>query len=206
MIITINTNISNTDLSNTKRLSTDSNSFSPEKDTQSNSACAESKSFLPEKKTTPQKNTRQHSDKEMEDMLSRMPLRARVIANNLTGDRDVAENICSCFKYFLAKHRENIPERHKVLTDETIERIVTTLTEDILIDRDGYTDRYFALVTGKKNDDRYEGVIDEFFETDFTSKGRQCDYSIVYFARETVLTNLMNHMGKDAWCMSELWR
>lgn len=194
------TDKSNTDGVNTKGLNTDDNSFSTKKDIQSNSPKGEqSNSFSSEKKTAASNQTKRHSEKEIEDMVSQIPLRARRIAYEMTGDTEKATRVYECIDYFLGKHKEHLKERHKVLKDETLRKIVFKFIEGIEIERDGYTDVYDGLASTSEFVGDYRDVIDEYFNTDFKEK---CDYSLVHFSSDTVLTNMMNHVCKEEWCES----
>lgn len=190
------TEITNRDL----HTDTTSNSFSTEKDIQSNSPeGGQSNSFSGEKKSAASNQTKRHSEKEMEDMVNQIPLRARRIAYEMTGDTDKATRVYECIDYFLGKHKENSRERHKVLKDETLRKIVFKFIEGIEIERDGYTDVYDGLASISEFVGDYQDVIDEYFNTDFKEK---CDYSLVHFSSDTVLTNMMNHVCKEEWCES----
>lgn len=189
-----NNDLSDTDLSNTP------NSFSTEKDLQSNSPKGEqSNSFSGEKKKAASNQTKRHSEKEMEDMVNQMPLRARRIAYEMTGDADKATRVYECIDYFLGEYKEHSKERHKVLKDETLRKIVFKFIEGIEIERDGYTDVYDGLSSISEFVGDYQDVIDEYFNTGFKEK---CDYSLVHFSSDTVLTNMMNHVCKEEWCES----
>lgn len=177
---------------------TTSNSFSTEKDLQSNSPKGEqSNSFSHQKKTSAQ--TKRHSEKEMEDMVNQIPLRARRIAYEMTSDTDKATRVYECIDYFLGEYKEHSKERHKVLKDETLRKIVFKFIEGIEIERDGYTDIYDGLASTSEFVGDYRDVIGEYFNTDFKE---QCDYSLVHFSSDTVLTNIMNHVCKEEWCES----
>ena len=176
------------------------NSFSKEKDLQSNSPKGEqSNSFSSEKKTAASNQTKRRSEKEMEDMVNQIPLRARQIAYEMTGDTDKATRVYECIDYFLGEYKEHSRERHKVLKDETLRKIVFKFIEGIEIERDGYTDAYDGLASTSEFVGDYRDVIDEYFNTDFKEK---CDYSLVHFSGDTVLTNMMNHVCKEEWCES----
>lgn len=194
-----NKTIYNSGLSNADSSIT-SNSFSTEKDLQSNSPKGEhSNSFSGEKKTATSNQTKRHSEKEMENMVNQIPLRARRIAYEMTNDTDKAARVYECIDYFLGKHKEYSKERHKVLKDETLRKIIFKFIEGIEIERDGYIDVYDGLASTSEFVGDYRDVIDEYFNTDFKEK---CDYSLVHFSSDTVLTNMMNHVCKEEWCES----
>lgn len=185
------------------------NSFSTEKDIQSNSPEGEqSNSFSGEKKTAILNQTKRHSEKEMEDMVNQIPLRARRIAYEMTGDKDKAKKVYECVEYFLNEYKAHIRQRHKVLKDETLRKIVFKFTDGIEIERDGYTDVYDGLASISECVGDYKDVIDEYFNTDFnyidekTREKKGVDYSLAHFTNDTVLTNMMNHVGKEDWCES----
>lgn len=185
------------------------NSFSTEKDIQSNSPEGEqSNSFSGEKKTAILNQTKRHSEKEMEDMVNQIPLRARRIAYEMTGDKDKAKKVYECVEYFLNEYKAHIRQRHKVLKDETLRKIVFKFTDGIEIERDGYTDVYDGLASISECVGDYKDVIDEYFNTDFnyidekTGEKKGVDYSLAHFTNDTVLTNMMNHVGKEDWCES----
>lgn len=176
------------------------NSFSNEKDIQSNSPEGEqSNSFSGEKKTAILNQTKRHSEKEMEDMVNQIPLRARYIAYEMTNDTEKATRVYECIDYFLREYREHSKERHKVLKYETLRKIVFKLIEGIEIERDGYTDVYDGLASTNEFVGDYRDVIDEYFNTDFKE---QCDYSLVHFSSDMILINMMNHVCKEEWCES----
>lgn len=192
----ISTDITNRDL----HTETTSNSFSKEKDLKSNSPKGEqSNSFSGEKKTAAPNQTKNHSEKEMEDMVNQIPLRASRIAYEMTGDTDKATRVYECIDYFLGEYKEHSKERHKVLKDETLRKIVFKFIEGVEIERDGYTDVYDGIASTSEFVGDYRDVIDEYFNTDFKEK---CDYSLVHFSSDTVLTNMMNHVCKEEWCES----
>lgn len=198
-----NNDLSNTDLSNTP------NSFSDEKEHQSNSLKGEQgNSFSGEKKVEPQKSNRRHSEKEMREMVEQMPFRARRIAYEMTGDSNKARKVYKCIGYFLGEYEECIGKRHKVLKDETLRKIVFKFINGIEIEREGYIDAYDGLCSTNEYVGDYRDVIDEYFSTDFnyidkeTKKRVKVDYSLAHFASDTVLTNIMNHVGKENWCDS----
>lgn len=128
-----------------------------------------------------------------------MPLRARRIAYEMTRDNDKATRVYECIDYFLGEYKEHSKERHKVLKDETLRKIIFKFIEGIEIERDGYTDSYDGLASISEFVGDYRDVIDEYFNTDFKEK---CDYSLVHFSSDTVLTNMMNHVYKEEWCES----
>lgn len=188
---------------------TTDNSLSDDKDPQSNSPKGEkSNSFSGGKKATTTSKRERHSEKEMGDMVNQMPLRAKKIAYEMTGNIDKANNVHDCVKYFLGKYKECTGKRHKVLKDETLRKIVFKFTDGIEIERDGYVDAYDGLASTSECVGDYRKVIDEYFNTDFkyfdkeTKKRIEVDYSLVHFSGDTVLTNMMNHVGKDEWCDS----
>lgn len=155
-------------------------------------------SFSVEKKLTGQDTRNDITEKELEEIVNLMPIRAMKIAYEKTQEENIAKNVYNCFRYFLAKHKEVIGTRHKVLSDETIDRVVGIITNGIDIKQAGYANVYEPLVTKYEDDNDYEIVIDEYFKTKF--KRKNCDYSIVHFASESILTNMMNHVGKENWC------
>lgn len=194
-----NKTIYNSGLSNTDSSIT-SNSFSTEKDLQSNSPKGEqSNSFSVEKKNGASNQTKRHSEKEMKDMVNQIPLRAKRIAYEMIGDTDKATRVYECIDYFLGEYKEHSKERHKALKDETLRKIVFKFIEGVEIERDGYTDVYDGLASTSEFVGDYRYVIDEYFNTDFKEK---CDYSLVHFSSDTVLTNMMNHVCKEEWCES----
>lgn len=205
-------NINNTDSETTNRdyiTETTDNSLSDDKDLQSNSPKGEqSNSFSSGKKATTTSKRKMHSEKEMEDMVNQMPLRAKKIAYEMIGNIDKANNVHDCVKYFLDKYKECTGKRHKVLKDETLTKIVFKFTDGIEIERDGYVDAYDGLASTSECVGDYRKVINEYFNTDFkyldkeTKKRIDVDYSLVHFSGDTVLTNMMNHVGKDEWCDS----
>ncbi len=180
-------------------LNTNSNSFSKEKDT-CNSPQGECNSFSGEKKDTRRpKQNKPLSEKELEQANCKMPYRASGIAYKLTESRDLSNNIFQFFEYFLDERKKHTGTWHIPLSNTTLAKVVATLIEDIKVDRGDYEDTYFSLVIDEPGNTDYEEVVDKYFKTKFKSKA---DYSIVHFTQENVLINIMNHCGKENWCMS----
>lgn len=180
-------------------LNTDCNSFSKEKDT-SNSPRGMCNSFSGEKKDTRRpKQNKPLSEKELEQANYKMPFRACEIAYRLTQNKDLANNTMQFFQYFLDERKKHTGTWHIPLSDTTLAKVVATLIEDIKVDRGDYEDTYFSLVINEPGNNDYEEVVDKYFKTKFKSK---VDYSIVHFTQENVLINIMNHCGKENWCMS----
>ncbi len=191
--IKYNSSLSNTDSSNID------NSFSKEK-VNSNSPQGMCNSFSREKKDTrTPKQKKPLSEKELEQANCKMPYRASGIAYNLTENRDLSNNVFKFFEYFLDERKKHTGNWHIPLSDTTLAKVVATLIEDIKVDRGDYEDTYFSLVIDEPGNNDYEEVVDQYFKTKFKSK---VDYSIVHFTQENVLINIMNHCGKENWCMS----
>ncbi len=178
---------------------TTDNSFSKEK-VNSNSPQGMCNSFSREKKDTRRpKQNKPLSEKELEQANDKMPYRASGIAYNLTGNRDLSNNVFKFFEYFLDERKKHTGKWHIPLSDTTLAKVVATLIEDIKVDRGDYEDTYFSLVIDELGNDDYKEVVDKYFKTKFKNK---VDYSIVHFTQENVLINIMNHCGKENWCMS----
>lgn len=191
-------NIDN-ELRTDSRLNTDNNSFSKEKE-HSNSLKGECNSFSAEKKRTRTHNYQKPlTEEELEGANYRMPFRAYEIANRLTQNMGLADNIKQFFQYFLEERKKNTGTWHIPLTDTALAKVVATLIEDIKVDRGDYEDTYYSLVIDTPGNDDYKEVVDKYFNTKFKSK---VDYSIIHFTQENVLINIMNHCGKENWCMS----
>ncbi len=194
------TGITNNDYSNKNYITdTTDNSFSKEKDL-SNSPQGMCNSFSREKKDThTPKQKKPLSEKELEQANYKMPFRACEIAYRLTQNKDLANNVMQFFQYFLDERKKHTGKWHIPLSDTTLAKVVATLIEDIKVDRGDYEDTYFSLVIDEPGNKDYKEVVDKYFKTKFKSK---VDYSIVHFAQENVLINIMNHCGKENWCMS----
>lgn len=179
------------------------NSFSNEKEKNCNSPDGENcNSDFPKREVQRGKKTlKDYSAEDFEKAESRLPIRARDIAYDWTNDKDLANNIYNFFKYFLEKRKNYTRHFHYPLTDNALRKVLIAVTESVSIGRqDGYTDTYRVLVTNEDED--WKTIVDEYFNTDFS---KSCDYSLVHFSSETILTNLMNHVGKHKWCESEAW-
>lgn len=179
------------------------NSFSNEKEKNCNSPDGENcNSDFPKREVQRGKKAlKDYSAEDFEKAESRLPIRARDIAYDWTNDKDLANNIYNFFKYFLEKRKNYTRHFHYPLTDNALRKVLIAVTESVSIGRqDGYTDTYRVLVTNEDED--WKTIVDEYFNTDFS---KSCDYSLVHFSSETILTNLMNHVGKHKWCESEAW-
>ena len=180
------------------------NSFSKEKEENRNSPDGEHRnSDFPEREVQrmAKKDLKDYSAEDFEEAESRLPVRAKDIIYDWTKDKDLADNIYDFFKYFLEERRNYTRYRHYPLTDNVLRKVLIAVTESVSIERkDGYIDTYRALVNNE--DDDWKIIVDEYFNTDFS---KECDYSLVHFSSETVLTNIMNHAGKYEWCESETW-
>ena len=80
--------------------------------------------------------------------------------------------------------------------------MVDNPTKETDIERDGYTDTYYAAISDMGDNTDYKMLVDEYFNTKFSAK---CDYSLVHFSSEKVLINIMNHTCKSSWCESKEW-
>lgn len=175
------------------------NSFSKEKDP-NNSPQGECNSFSREKKDTHSSRQKKPlSEKELEQANYKMPYRASGIAYKLTENRDLSNNIFQFFEYFLDERKKYTGTWHIPLSDTTLAKVVVALIEDIKVDRGDYEDTYFSLVIDELGNKDYKEVVDKYFKTKFKNK---VDYSIVHFTQENVLINIMNHCGRENWCMS----
>lgn len=192
----LNTNELSTDelninIQNTNELNTKSNSLNRE----------QCNSFLPkDKKAKEFKPISEYSQSDWEVAEERMISRAGKIAYDWTNDKTLKENTEAFFKYFLDKHGECTGEYHYPLTDKVLSRVVDNLTKETDIERDGYTDTYYAAISDMDDNTDYKMLVDEYFNTKFST---QCDYSLVHFSSEKVLINIMNHACKSSWCESK---
>lgn len=192
----LNTNELSTDelninIQNTNELNTKSNSLDRE----------QCNSFLPkDKKAKEFKPINEYSQSDWEVAEERMISRAGKIAYDWTNDKTLKENVEAFFKYFLDKHGEYTGEYHYPLTDKVLSRVVDNLTKETDIERDGYTDTYYAAISDMDDNTDYKMLVDEYFNTKFSAK---CDYSLVHFSSEKVLINIMNHTCKSSWCESK---
>lgn len=160
-------------------------------------------SFLPkDKKVKEFKPISEYSQSDWEVAEERMINRAGKIAYDWTNDKTLKENTEAFFKYFLDKHGECTGEYHYPLTDKVLSRVVDNLTKETDIERDGYTDTYYAAISDMDDNTDYKMLVDEYFNTKFST---QCDYSLVHFSSEKVLINIMNHACKSSWCESKEW-
>lgn len=160
-------------------------------------------SFLPkDKKVKEFKLVSEYSQSDWEVAEERMISRAGKMAYDWTNDKTLKENVKAFFKYFLDKHGECTGEYHYPLTDKVLSRVVDNLTKETEIERDGYTDTYYAAISDMDDNTDYKMLVDEYFNTKFSAK---CDYSLVHFSSENVLINIMNHACKSSWCESEEW-
>lgn len=192
---TLLTGITSNDYFNTnyRTLNTECNSLNRE----------QCNSFLPEdKKAKKFKPVSEYSQSDWEVAEEGMISRASKIAYDWTNDETLKENVKSFFEYFLGKHREYTGEYHYPLTDKVLSRVVDSLTKETEIERDGYTDNYYSTISNMKDNVDYKMLVDEYFNTKFST---QCDYSLVHFSSEKVLTNTMNHVCKSSWCESKEW-
>ena len=160
-------------------------------------------SFSGEKKSqTKEKHGKTYSKKELEQINNKMPYRAEMIANKITNNALLSRNVKDFVEYFLHERRKRIESPHMPMSDITLAKIVAVLTDGIKVDRGTYVDWYFPIVDDStKNSAYYEEVVDEYFNTKFKCK---TDYSLSHFTQENVLTNIMNHCGKENWCMSDV--
>lgn len=160
-------------------------------------------SFLPkDKKAKEFKPISEYTQSDWEVAEERMISRAGKIAYEWTNDETLKENTEAFFKYFLDKHGECTGEYHYPLTDKVLSRVVDNLTKETEIERDGYTDTYYATISDMDDNTDYKMLVDEYFNTKFSAK---CDYSLVHFSSENVLINIMNHACKGSWCESKEW-
>ena len=137
----------------------------------------------------------EYSQSDWEVAEERMISRAGKIAYDWTNDKTLKENVEAFFKYFLDKHGECTGEYHYPLTDKVLSRVVDNLTKETDIERDGYTDTYYAAISDMDDNTDYKMLVDEYFNTKFSAK---CDYSLVHFSSENVLINIMNHACKSS--------
>ena len=183
----------NINIQNTNELNTKSNSLNRE----------QCNSFSPkDKKAKEFKPISEYSQKDWEVAEERMINRAGKIVYDWTNDETLKENVKLFFEYFLDKHREYTGEYHYPLTDKVLSRVVDSLTKETEIERDGYMDNYYSTISNMKNNTDYKMLVDEYFNTKFST---QCDYSLTHFSSEKVLTNIMNHVCKSSWCESKEW-
>lgn len=190
---TLLTKITNNDYPNTNygTLNTECNSLNRE----------QCNSFLPkDKKAKEFKPISKYSQSDWEVAKERMISRAGKIAYDWTNNETLKENTEAFFKYFLDKHGECTGEYHYSLTDKVLSRVVDNLTKETDIERDGYTDTYYAVISDMDDNTDYKMLVDEYFNTKFST---QCDYSLVHFSSEKVLINIMNHACKSSWCESK---
>ena len=201
----------NTTEDNNRDYSTENtdNSFSEEK-VRSNSQRVvsvtplrgELNSFSGEKKSqTKEKHGKTYSQKELEQINTRMPYRAEMMANKITNNSALAKDVRVFIEYFLRERSKHIGTPHMPLSDITLAKIVTVLIDGIKVDRGDYIDCYFPLVDILTENNNYEEVVNEYFNTRFKSK---TDYSLSHFTQEKILTNIMNHCGKENWSMSDI--
>lgn len=178
--------------------------YIPENTSKSNSLNREQcNSFLPkDKKAKEFKPISEYTQSDWEVAEERMISRAGRIAYDWTNDETLKENTEAFFKYFLEKHGECTGEYHYPLTDKVLSRVVDNLTKETDIERDGYTDTYYAAISDMDDNTDYKMLVDEYFNTKFSAK---CDYSLVHFSSEKVLINIMNHACKGSWCESKEW-
>ena len=131
-------------------------------------------------------------------------IRFRVIANsNTIYDQNIKvqlKNVVQNKIFELTKGTETIEETRKILKDNI--DLLDNLTKETDIERDGYTDTYYAAISDMDDNTDYKMLVDEYFNTKFST---QCDYSLAHFSSEKVLTNIMNHVCKSSWCESKEW-
>lgn len=113
---------------------------------------------------------------------------------------DQAGNVEQFFKYFIEQYAKTFGKRHPFLKEETLYGLAANITNHIYIDRGEFDTHFEPLVSDAPEDNSYESAVDLYFKTEFKEK---CDYSMVHFCQENVLTKLMGHDTSHQWFTNE---
>ncbi len=184
-------NLSDIDLSDTY------NSFSNEKDNSNPDGLDLYKSHSRENEARTTKTLGKKTREKKIVPLKDMPTRAYEIAYDLFGEKVIADKAKDCVGYFLDKYKAFEGKEHIPLTNYKLSEIVETMASTITIrhEKNGedFETDYKPLISDDVSESDYKAVIDEYF----LGKIKKCDYSLVYFTQDGVLTNLMHKCMRE---------